>query len=206
MSVVSKYGDVRIVYPNRRVYTAPIQTNNMVDVEYLNPENLNLTRREEYVNYSLPSVLPGQNVYDPTRRPSENLTIHMDYIPLQYMTEGDREGSSRFHAGVSDPMPKLRTKADKYQRSYAKNMTKEDISFSRSYGASADYGDHTNMARLIRGMRPDSAQTNKSFINEPVGDTFRETFTGSKAHRVMNAPASDAQEELEFFYRTGRWI
>lgn len=209
MSVVSKYGDERILYPQRRVYTAPIQDNYMARVEYLNPQNLNETIPEEYVNFSLPAVLPGQNVYDPTRRPSENLTIHMNYVPLQYTTENDRMGSSRFHDCVNDPMPKLRTKSQILQRKYAKTMTKEDISFYRKYPASADFGDISNLARLVRGDHPDTTAVNQNAIPEPVGDTYRETFNYTKSHRVFNVPndpQTQAQEQLQLFYKTGRWV
>ena len=63
------------------------------------------------------------------------------------------------------------------------------------------------MSRLVRGgTRPDFNTVASGYINEPVGDTFRETFNRTTAHRAVNAPACDGQEELEHYYRTGRWV
>jgi hypothetical protein len=214
MSVVSRNLGVVLLYPNRRVYTAPEQQN-YSGLPYLNPNNLNEKIFEQEVpsDYSLPDVKPGQNVYDPTRRPSDNLTIHRVGVPLQcdtYNMLDSRYGSSEFNAPIPEVHPKLRTKRVIEYVDYMKGLTKEQISFTREYAGSASYPAGPEfMAHLIRDHRAPVVIKN-SVINEPTGMVYKETFNGSKAHRPMNsvglAPEMAAQEELRHFARTGRWF
>jgi hypothetical protein len=215
MSVVSRFADDRMIYPQRRVYTAPEQVN-YSGLPYLDPNNLNQKIMEELVptEYSLPDVKPGQNVYDPTRRPSDNLTIHRMGVPLQcdtYDMLDSRNGASVFHASVPEVHPKLRTPAQKVVHDYVNNLKKEDISFTTEYSKSGMYPYTQNTPETLESMlhyRPPVRILN-SIVNEPVGMTFKETFNGSKAHRAMNAsalaPADMGQDELRMFAKTGRW-
>lgn len=214
MSVVSRRIGNELLYPNRRVYTAPEQEN-YSGLPYLNPNNLNEKIYEQEVpdDYALPNQKPGQNVYNVTSRPSDNLTIHTVGVPLQcdtYNMLDSRYGSSEFNAPVNDPHPKLRTKNVIGYMDYMKNLTKEQISFTREYAGSASYPAGPEfMAHLIRDHRAPVAIKN-SVINEPTGMVYKETFNGSKAHRPMNsvgfAPEQAGQEELRHFARTGRWF
>jgi hypothetical protein len=216
MSVVSRFADDRIIYPQRRVYTAPEQVN-YSGMPYLDPNNLNQKIMEQEIpsDYSLPDVKPGQNVYDPTRRPSDNLTIHMMGVPLQcntYDMLDSRKGASEFNAPVPEVHPKLRTPAQKVVHDYVNNLKKEDISFTTEYAKSGQYPYHNNTPETLESLmhyRPPVRILN-SIVNEPVGMTFKETFNGSKAHRAMNAsalaPADMGQEELRMFAKTGRWF
>ena len=214
MSVVSRYADDRMIYPQRRVYTAPMQVN-YSGLPYLDPDNLNQKIMEEQIptDYSLPDVLPGQNVYDPTRRPSDNLTIHRMDVPLQcdtYDMLDSRKGASVFHASVSEVHPKLRTKAELHHHEYVANLKKEDISFSTTYAKSGAYPANQAPETLesLMHYRPPVRILN-SIVNEPVGMTYKETFNGSAAHRNVNAsslsPADLGQDELRQFAKTGRW-
>ena len=215
MSVVSRYADDSMIYPQRRVYTAPEQVN-YSGLPYLDPNNLNQKIMEEQVptDYSLPDVLPGQNVYDPTRRPSDNLTIHRMGVPLQcdtYDMLDSRTGASVFNAPVPEVAPKLRTLAEMVVHDYVNNLKKEDISFTTEYAKSGMYPIQNNTPQTLESLmhyRPPVRILN-SIINEPVGMTFKESFNGSKAHRNMNgatlAPADLGQDELRHFAKTGRW-
>jgi len=216
MSVVSRYADDRMIYPQRRVYTAPEQVN-YSGLPYLDPNNLNQKILEEQfpTDYSLPDVKPGQNVYDPTRRPSDNLTIHMMGVPLQcdtYDMLDSRRGASEFNAPYPEVAPKLRTMAEIQHHDYVNNLKREDISFTTEYAPAGKYPYHHNTPQTLETLmhyRPPVKILN-SIINEPVGMTFKETFNGSKAHRNMNgaslAPADLGQDELRHFQRTGRWV
>jgi len=217
MSVVSRKLGEQLMYPQRRVYTAPIQRN-YSGLPYLDPNNLNQKIYEEVdpTDYALPNQKASQNVYDPTRRPSDNLTIHRTGLPpLQYMTYDmldNREGSSVFNAPIPEVHPKLRTKATIEHANYVNNLTKEQISFTVPMKPSGAYPYNMNspeyLASLIRDHRPPVTILN-SVINEPVGMTYKDKFNGSKAHRNVNpagfAPASTGQEELRQYARTGRW-
>jgi hypothetical protein len=216
MSVVSRFADDRMIYPQRRVYTAPEQVN-YSGLPYLDPNNLNQKIMEEQVptDYSLPDVKPGQNVYDPTRRPSDNLTIHMMGVPLQcdtYDMLDSRKGASEFHAPVPEVHPKLRTFAEMEKHNYVNNLRKEDVSFTTEYARTGAYPYQNNTPETLESLlhyRPPVRILN-SIVNEPVGMTFKETFNGSKAHRNVNAsalaPADMGQDELRMFARTGRWF
>ena len=215
MSVVSRFADDRIIYPQRRVYTAPEQVN-YSGLPYLDPNNLNQKIMEEKVptDFSLPDVKPGQNVYDPTRRPSENLTIHRIGVPLQcdtYDMLDSRYGASVFHAPVPEVHPQLRTRAVMEKHNYVNNMKKEDISFTTEYAKSGQYPYTQNTPETLESLlhyRPPVRVLN-SIVNEPVGMTFKETYNGGKAHRNMNAialaPEDMGQDELRHFAKTGRW-
>jgi len=216
MSVVSPYADTRILFPMRRVYTAPEQKN-YSGMPYLDPNNLNQKIMEEEFprDFSLPDVKPGQNVYDPTRRPSDNLTIHMMGVPLQCATYDmldSRKGASEFNAPYPEVHPQLRTLATIQHHNYINNLRKEDISFSTEYAKSGQYPYNQNSSETLQGMikhfRPDTRILD-SVVNEPVGMLYKETFNGSKAHRNMNAmalaPADMGQDELRMFAKTGRW-
>jgi hypothetical protein len=199
------------------VYTAPIQQN-YSGLPYLDPNNLNQKIYEEVVptDFSLPDVKPGQNVYDPTRRPSDNLDIHREGLPpLQYKTYDmldNRYGTSVFNAPIPEVHPKLRTRADIIHGDYINNLKKEHVSFTVDNKPSGQYPYNLNspeyLAKLIRDHRPPVVIKN-SIVSEPVGMTFKETFNRKKAHRAMNAsalsPADLGQEELRLFARTGRW-
>jgi hypothetical protein len=216
MSVVSRFADDRMIYPQRRVYTAPEQVN-YSGLPYLDPNNLNQKIMEEQVptDYSLPDVKPGQNVYDPTRRPSDNLTIHRMGVPLQcdtYDMLDSRNGASVFNAPIPEVHPKLRTPAQKVVHDYVNNLKKEDISFTTEYAKSGMYPYQNNTTQTLESMlhyRPKTVILN-SIINEPTGMTFKETFNGSKAHRNVNAsalaPEAMGMEELRMFAKTGRWL
>ena len=214
MSVVSRYADDRMIYPQRRVYTAPEQVN-YSGLPYLDPNNLNQKIMEQMVpsDYALPDVKPGQNVYDPTRRPSDNLSIHMMGVPLQcdtYDMLDSRKGASVFNAPVPEVHPKLRTKAEIQHHEYVNNLKKEDLSFTTEYSRSGAYPANQAPETLesLMHYRPPVRILN-SIVNEPVGITFKETFNGSKAHRNVNAsslsPADMGQDELRMFAKTGRW-
>jgi len=215
MSVVSRYADDRMIYPQRRVYTAPEQVN-YSGLPYLDPNNLNQKIMEQEVpsDFSLPDVKPGQNVYDPTRRPSDNLTIHMMGVPLQcdtYDMLDSRNGASVFNAPIPEVHPKLRTMAEIQHHDYINNLTKEDISFTTEYAPAGEYPYTKNTPQTLESMlhhRP-PVRVKNSIISEPVGMTFKESFNGSKAHRNMNgatlAPADMGQDELRQFARTGSW-
>lgn len=216
MSVVSPYADTRILFPMRRVYTAPEQKN-YSGMPYLDPNNLNQKIMEEQfpTDFSLPNVKPGQNVYDPTRRPSDNLTIHMMGVPLQCATYDlldSRIGSSVFNASIPEVGPKLRTPAEMVVHNYINNLKKEDISFTTEYAKSGQYPYTQNTPETLQGLIEHyraPVRILNSIVNEPVGMTYKETFNGSKAHRNMNAmalsPADMGQDELRMFAKTGRW-
>lgn len=216
MSVVSRRLGNTIIYPQRRVYTAPEQRN-YSGLEYLDPNNLNYKRYEDEVppDFALAAVLKEVNPYDPIRRPSDNLTIHHTGLPpLQcntYDMLDNRYGASVFNAPIPEVHPKLRTKADMAHASYIQNLTKEQISFSEEYASSGRDGnlnDPQFISRLIRDHRP-PVMIKNSVINEPVGQTFRDAFNPSKTHRRVNAsalaPQDMGQEEIRLFARTGRW-
>jgi len=215
MSVVSRYADDRMIYPQRRVYTAPEQVNYSA-LPYLDPNNLNQKIMEQEVpsDYSLPDVKPGQNVYDPTRRPSDNLTIHMMGVPLQcdtYDMLDSRKGASVFNAPIPEVHPKLRTMAEIQHHDYISNLSKEDISFTTEYPLAGEYPYTKNTPQTLESMlhyRP-PVRVKNSIISEPTGMVFKETFNNSKAHRNMNganlAPADMGQDELRQFARTGSW-
>jgi hypothetical protein len=205
-----------MVYPQRRVYTAPEQKN-YSGMPYLDPNNLNQKIMEEEFprDFSLPDVKPGQNVYDPTRRPSDNLTIHMMGVPLQCATYDlldSRRGASEFNAPYPEVHPQLRTLAQIQHHNYVNNLKKEDISFTTEYAKSGQYPYNQNTPETLQGMikhfRPDTRILD-SVINEPTGMVFKETFNYSKAHRNMNAmalaPEAMGMEELRLFAKTGRW-
>lgn len=211
MSVVSRFADDRMIYPQRRVYTAPEQCN-YTGLEYLDPNNLNQKIREQEfpTDYALPQVMASQNVYDPTRRPSDNLTIHRMGVPLQCHNDNmleNRMGSSVFNAPIPEVGPKLRTLQEIAHHDYVNNLTKETISFTDTSYPSGSTTDELLGALLVHS-RPKVKILN-SIINEPVGMSFKESFNGAKAHRNVNAsalePAALGQEELRMFQKTGRW-
>jgi hypothetical protein len=171
---------------------------------------------EEYPSdFTLPDVLPGQNVYDPTRRPSDNLTIHRMGVPLQcdtYDMLDSRNGSSVFDAPYPEVHPKLRTPEEKLYAEYIKGLKKEDISFYKEYPSSGAYPNQNNpetMESLVRS-RPSVVRIKNSIISEPTGMTYKESFNGAKASKnvnaVMYAPGDLGQEELRLFAKTGRWF
>ena len=212
MSVVSRFADDRLLYPQRRVYTAPEQKN-YSGLEYLDPNNLNQKIREEEfpTDFALPDVKAGQNVYDPTRRPSDNLSLHRMGVPLQcdtYDLLDSRRGASVFNAPIPDVGPKLRTPAEIAHHDYVNNLTRESISFTDTSYPTASTTDELLGALLVHSRPP--VRILNSIINEPVGMTFKETFNGAKAHRNVNAaalePAALGQEELRLFAKTGRWL
>lgn len=216
MSVVSRFADDRMIYPQRRVYTAPEQVN-YSGLPYLDPNNLNQKIMEEQVptDYSLPDVKPGQNVYDPTRRPSDNLTIHRMGVPLQcdtYDMLDSRKGASEFNAPFPEVHAQLRTPAVMEKHNYVNNLRKEDISFTTEYARSGAYPYTQNtpetLENLLHYRRP--VRILNSIVNEPVGMTFKETYNGEKAHRNMNAsglaPEEMGMDELRQFTKTGRWF
>jgi hypothetical protein len=211
MSVVSRYADDRVLYPQRRVYTAPEQRN-YSGLEYLDPNNLNQKIKEEQnpTDFALPQVIASQNVYDPTRRPSDNLSLHRMGVPLQcdtYDLLDSRRGASVFNAPIPEVGPKLRTLQEIAHHDYVNNLTRESISFTDTSYPTASTTDELLGALLVHS-RPKVKILN-SIINEPVGQVFRETFNGAKAHRNVNAaalePAALGQDELRMFQRTGRW-
>lgn len=212
---VSRFADDRMLYPNRRVYTAPEQVN-YSGLPYLDPNNLNQKIMEEKVptDYCLPDVKPGQNVYAVTRKPSDNLSIHRMGVPLQcdtYNMLDSRMGSSEFNAPVPEVHPKLRTFAEMEKHDYVNNLRKEDISFTTEYAKSGMYPYQNNTPQTLESLlhyRPPVRILN-SIINEPVGMTFKESFNGAEAHRNMNAVnlslSELGQDELRHFAKTGRW-
>ena len=215
MSVVSRFADDRMLYPHRRVYTAPEQVN-YSGLPYLDPNNVNQKIMEEMVptDYSLPDVKPGQNVYAVTRKPSDNLTIHRMGVPLQCSTYDmldSRYGASEFNAPVPEVGPKLRTPAEIVVHDYVNNLKKEDISFTTEYAKSGMYPYTQNTPETLESLMHyrQPVRILNSIVNEPVGMTFKESFNGSKAHRAMNAsalaPADLGQDELRMFAKTGRW-
>jgi hypothetical protein len=216
MSVVSRFADDRMIYPQRRVYTAPEQVN-YSGLPYLDPNNLNQKIMEERIptDYSLPDVKPGQNVYDPTRRPSDNLTIHRMGVPLQcdtYDMLDSRNGASVFNAPFPEVHAQLRTPAAIEKHNYINNLKKEDISFTTEYSKSGQYPYQNNTTQTLEDLmhyRPPVRILN-SVINEPVGQTFKEVYNGGKAHRNVNAtnlaPEELGMAELRQFTKTGRWF
>ena len=216
MSVVSRYLGENMLYAQRRVYTAPEQVN-YSGLPYLNPNNLNekILEDEFPPEYEMPKQLASQNRYDPNRRPSDNLTIHMNYVPLQYTTYDmldSRNGASVFNAPIPEVHPKLRTKAQMATASYANNLTKEQISFHSEYAKVGNYPYATNSLENIAGLI-DSRQRDKqilySAVSEPTGMMFKDKMKMNKNHRNVNAvgfaPELQAQEALRLFQRTGRW-
>ena len=216
MSVVSRNLDVGKLYAQRRVYTAPEQVN-YSGLPYLNPNNLNeKIYEDEYPPYyELPKQMPYKNPWDPPRRPSDNLTIHMDHVPLQFQTYDmldSRRGASVFNAPIPEVHPKLRTLANVATASYVNNLTKDQISFHSEYAKVGSYPSIgmglENIASLIDTRRP-ITKVLYSKVDEPVGMVYKEKMNGSKAHRNMNAqglaPELQAQEELRLFQRTGKW-
>jgi hypothetical protein len=205
---VSAYLDSRQLFPERRVFTAPIRTATMPGVAYLNPDNLNEKILEEDVDFCLPGVIPEPPPHAPARHPSENLTIHMNYVPLQYLTEGPREGSSRFNACVNMPMPKLRTPADKVWDSYMKSFSRDDISLKGHYAKTGDYPYHNNSPDQITAMmldtRPLSISLKHQAVSEPTGIVYKHEYHG-REHRQQNAPPQTGMEELEYMVKSGQW-
>jgi hypothetical protein len=216
MSVVSRKLDNSLLFPQRRVYTAPEHCA-YSRLPYLDPNNLSQKILEDEFppDYALPLQKASQNVYDPTRRPSDNLTIHMNHVPLQFQTYDmldSRRGASVFNAPIPDVHPKLRTKADFATASYMNELTKEQISFHSEYAKVGDYPSVAksidNLASFVDSRRP-ITKVLYSKVNEPIGMTFKETFNGKKAHRNMNAqglaPELQAEEQLRHYAKTGRW-
>ncbi len=216
MSVVSRRIGNDLLYPQRRVYTAPEQRN-YSGLEYLDPNNLNKKIYEEVVpsDFALAAVLKEVNPYNPIKRPSDNLTFHRTGLPpLQcdtYDMLDNRYGTSVFNAPIPEVHPKLRTKAEMAHANYVGNLTREQISFTEEYapsGRDGNLNDPQFVGRLMRDHRP-PVMIKNSIVNEPVGMTYKETFNGLKAHRRVNAsslaPASMGQDELRLFAKTGRW-
>lgn len=216
MSVVSRYLGDNLLFPQRRVYTAPEQVN-YSGAPYLNPNNLNekIYEDEHPPHFELPNQVPYKNAWAPPRKPSDNLTIHMDHVPLQFQTYDmldSRKGASVFNAPIPDVHPKLRTLANIATASYAKNLSKDQISFHSEYARVGQYPSVDmaleNIASLIDTRRP-LTKVLYSDVHEPTGQVFKEKLNYSKAHRNMNAqalaPELQAQEELRLFARTGRW-
>lgn len=217
MSVVSRNLDVGSLYAQRRVYTAPEQCG-YSGMPYLNPNNLSekIFEDEFPPEYAMPNQKPYRNPWDPPRKPSDNLTIHMDHVPLQFQTydlADSRRGASVFNAPIPEVHPKLRTPAQIATASYAKNLSKDQISFHSEYAKIGNYpsinASLENIASLIDTRRP-TTKVLYSDVSQPVGMTFKEPFNYSKAHRNVNAvalaPETEAQEMLRHFARTGRWI
>lgn len=211
MSVVSRYADDRVLYPQRRVYTAPEQRN-YSGLEYLDPNNQNQKIKEEQnpTDYALPQVIASQNVYDPTRRPSDNLTLHRMGVPLQcdtYDLLDSRRGASVFNAPIPEVGPKLRTPAEMIVHNYVNNLTKETVSFTDNSFPTGSTTDELLGALLVHRRPP--VKILNSIISEPVGMTFRDSFNRGEAHRNVNAanlaPEAMGMEELRMFQRTGRW-
>lgn len=216
MSVVSrKLGD-NLLFPQRRVYTAPEQVN-YSGLPYLNPNNLNEKIYENEVppDFELPNQKPGFNRWAVSRRPSDNLTIHMNGVPLQYKTYDlldSREGASVFNAPIPEVHPKLRTFAEINRASYINNLKKEEISFSSPYAPTGLYPYNKNSDAVIANLISDKRSNVPilfSDISEPVGMTYKEAPNRFKSHRVTNAqalaPLNMGQEELRHFAKTGKW-
>ena len=217
MSVVSRNLDVGSLYAQRRVYTAPEQCG-YSGLPYLNPNNLNeKIYEDEYPpEYAMPNQVPYKNAHAPPRKPSDNLTIHMDHVPLQFQTydlADSRRGASVFNAPIPNYHPKLRTPAQIATASDAKNLTKDQISFHSEYAKIGQYpavnAALENIASLIDTRRP-TTKVLYSDVAEPTGMVFKEPFNYKKAHRNVNAvalaPETQAQEALRHFARTGSWF
>jgi hypothetical protein len=175
MSVVSRFADERVLYPQRRVYTAPEQCN-FSGLEYLDPNNLNQKIKEQEfpTDFALPQVMASQNVYDPTRRPSDNLSIRRMGVPLQcntYDLLDSRMGSSVFNASIPEVGPKLRTLQEMVQHDYVNNITKDTISFTDNSYPSGSTTDEL-LGALLTHRRPNVKILN-SIVNEPVGMMFK---------------------------------
>lgn len=216
MSVVSRKLDNGLLFPQRRVYTAPEQCA-YSGMPYLDPNNLNQKIYEDEFpsDYAMPLQKASQNAWDPTRKPSDNLTIHMNHVPLQFQTYDildSRRGASVFNAPIPEVHPKLRTFANIATASYMNDLRKEQISFHSEYAKVGEYPSLAksidNLASLVDSRRP-ITKVLYSKVDEPVGMTYKESFNGKKAHRMMNAqglaPELQAQEQLRHFAKTGRW-
>ncbi len=189
------------------VYTFPEQVN-YSGMPYLNPNNLNERIMEDKVcpDFEMPKQVASQNVYDPSRRPSDNLAIKTEIgkVPLQYTTYDmldSRNGSSEFNAPIPQVGAKLMTKQQLANVSYTKNISPQEISFESERVKTGEYpsinSNLENIASLIDSRRPIAKLNNSTMVSN------RTTMASDTQFQMAQ---SQAQQELQMFEMTGKWM